>query len=83
VDDAGEPTMTPCTHRGEVFREVRNTFCGFKQNFEKIFRCRLYVLCCERKYQYGQAERCCLTCDDYEGVKNEENGTQPVDGCGG
>lgn len=74
--------MTPCVYRGEVFREERNQFCGFKKDLEKIYRCRLHVLCCERKWKHGQTERCCLTCDDYEGRRDDERKDASVGGSG-
>ena len=62
--------MTPCIHRGEVFREAVNQLCGYRKQKEPIYRCTLHVLCTERKYRFGQTERVCLACDDYQEAKD-------------
>lgn len=57
--------MTPCTHRGPVWRHVTSKLCGSRGAQVPIYRCSLHTICTLTKYRHGQPERCCLACDDY------------------
>jgi hypothetical protein len=74
--------MTPCIHRGEVWREAINKLCGYRGQPEPVYRCRLHTICTHRKYKHGQPEQVCLACDDYTTTEatNGEQDTAPDSG---
>ena len=64
--------MTPCTHRGEIWRNVPSKLCGSRRQLVPIYRCSLHTICTPTKYKHGQPETCCLVCDDYQPCETKE-----------
>lgn len=67
--------MTPCIHRGEIWRHAVSKLCGSRGQQVPVYRCGLHVICTHRPYSHNQAEIVCLRCEDYTEATNDGENT--------